>query len=67
MTPREIVLLHYINESVTALEELRLAAAEGSTGSEVILKYIADDLIRAAADARLTRKVLAGKPKGKLR
>jgi len=56
MTPRETVMLGYINDSVLALRDLCLAAAEGSTASEQMLKHVADDLIRAAADIRRTRE-----------
>ena len=56
MTPRETVMLRYINDSVMALRDLCLAAAEGSTASEELLKHATDSLIRAAADARRTRE-----------
>jgi len=62
MTPRESILLRYINDSTDALRELHLAAVEGSTASEWILRHVADDLIRMAADAKIAR---TAKPKGK--
>jgi transcriptional regulator with XRE-family HTH domain len=55
MTPREIVMLRYINDSIGSLRELCVAAAEGSTASEQTLRRVADDLMRAAADAEAVR------------
>ncbi len=53
MTPREFILLRYVNDSIDALRELHLAAVKGSTASEYILRHVADDLIRAAADTKI--------------
>ena len=55
MTPRESIMLRYVNDSTDALRELCFAAVEGSTASEWILRHVADDLTRAAADAKIAR------------
>ena len=62
MTPRESIMLRYVNDSIDALRELSLAAMEGSTASECLLRHVADDLIRMAADAKIAR---TAKHKGK--
>lgn len=56
MTSRETLLIRYINDSVMALRELSLSAADGSTASEKILKDVADKLIKATGDTRRARE-----------
>lgn len=67
MTARETMMLRYINDSIMALRELCLAAAEGSTASEEMLRHVADNLIRAAGDARRIRESRPGWRETKLR
>lgn len=56
MTARESVIIRYVNDLVMAAKELCIAAAEGSTSSEEMLKDAADRLIRAAGDTRRIRE-----------
>jgi len=58
MNSREYILTRYVELSVEALNELRVAAVAGSTASEELLYYICDHLVRAAWDARLRREAL---------
>lgn len=58
----------YVNDIVMAARELCIAAADGSTASEEILKDAADKLIRAAGDVRRARESRTDgppKPRGK--
>lgn len=52
MSPREALLLRYMEDSVMALRALVTAAADGSTASEELLRLATDQLLRASGDAQ---------------
>lgn len=56
MTQREALFVRYVNDIVMAARELCVAAAEGSTASEELLRHAADSLIRAAGDIAVMRE-----------